>query len=65
MSRKNPKLKISITEKRSAEAKTGCGFLDWGRLEQRLRDCGELQHDDVLEKIYVSTEGIDYVTGKQ
>ncbi|MAO66216.1 MAG: hypothetical protein CL666_14570 [Balneola sp.] len=62
MPRRSKKLEVHISKKRSNIESRGAGFLSWDRLEERLKQSGELQSEDILEKVMISKEGIDYTT---
>lgn len=62
MARRSTKLEVHINKKRSTIESRGAGFLSWDRLEKRLIESGELQTEDILEKVFISSEGIDYTT---
>ncbi len=46
-------------------APTGSGFIDWKRLEKRLRDINELQDEDILHTVEIDSRGITYTTKKK
>lgn len=56
----NKKFKIQ-----DGEEPTGSGFITWKRLQQRFRDIGELQDEDVLYAVEITKDGINYTTKKK
>jgi hypothetical protein len=54
-----------FTKKFSDLATKGGGFLDWERLEERLRESGELTEQDKIKTLEVTEEGIHYSTRKR
>lgn len=42
----------------------GMGYLSWARLEQRLRQFGELTDQQDLHTVYMNSDGLYYTTKK-
>lgn len=40
----------------------GCGFISWDRLEDRLRQIGELTPQDSLKDVKLTPDGLHYTT---
>ena len=55
-------LDVQIRKKKGPAKKRGWGFLGWERLQQRLREAGELTDQQIFHKIHVTSEGIHYYT---
>lgn len=54
-----------IKVKLSGHSAQGGGYLDWERLEQRLRESGELTEQHKLKTLEIDKDGIKFTTRKK
>lgn len=58
------KIKAQQKVKITSGSTKGMGYLSWDRLNQRLRESGELTDQQELKTITLADEGVYFTTGK-